>query len=85
MNESVLLAAFFFPAAAAVIIFFMKYLASVLQARSRLVQDQAYQELAGRAERAHADAATAIAAVGVELAEIRSRLAGIEKILRDVE
>lgn len=85
MTENVLLAAFFFPAAAAVIIFFMKYLASVLQVRSRLGQDQAYRELAGRAERAQADAAAAIAAVGVELADIRSRLSGIEKILRDVE
>ncbi len=77
MNENVFLAAFFFPAAAAVLIFFMKYVSAVLQARVRLGQDEAYRELATRATDSQAD----MAAV---LAEIQSRLATVEKILKDV-
>jgi hypothetical protein len=76
--ESIFLAAFFFPAAAAVLIFLMKYVSAVLQARVRLGQDEAYRELAAKAAGAQAEMAAA-------LAQIQSRLAGVEKILKDVE
>ncbi|HTZ70805.1 MAG TPA: hypothetical protein VMB71_09170 [Acetobacteraceae bacterium] len=77
MTENMIYAAFFFPAAAAVVIFFMKYWAAVLQARARLRQDEAYREVAARAAGAQAEIAAA-------LADMQSRLAGIEKILKDV-
>jgi hypothetical protein len=77
MNENIFLAATFFPAAAAVLIFFMKYVSSVLQARVRLGQDEAYREIAARAAAAQAATVTSLAA-------IQARLAGIEKILTDV-
>jgi hypothetical protein len=77
MNENVFLAASFFPASAAVLIFFMKYVSAVLQARVRLGQDEAYREIASKATAAQA-------AMGAALADIQSRLAGIEKILKDV-
>jgi hypothetical protein len=78
MNENVFLAAFFFPAAAAVIVFFMKYVSAVLQARVRLAQDEAYREIAAKAAAAQAEMAAS-------LAEIKSKLAAITKILKDVE
>ena len=78
-------AAFFFPAAAAVLIFLMKYTSAVLQARVRLGQDEAYREIAAKAAAAQAETAAALSAIGATLAEIQFRLAGVEKILKDVE
>lgn len=85
MSENVFFAAFFFPAAAAVIVFFMKYVSAVLQARVRLAQDEAYRAIAAQAATAQAETATAIAALGGTLADIQSRLAMLEKILKEVE
>ena len=83
--ESIFLAAFFFPAAAAVLIFLMKYVSAVLQARVRLGQDEAYRALATTAAASQAETATVLSAVSTTLAEIQSRLAVVEKILKDVE
>ena len=85
MTENMLYAAFFFPAAAAVLVFFMKYIAEILQARVRLAQDEAYRALAVQSSAAQAHAAAALAAFGTTLADIRSELTGITKILKDVE
>ena len=83
--ESIFLAAFFFPAAAAVLVFFMKYVSAVLQARVRLGQDEAYREIAAKAAVSQAEMAAALSSFGAALAEISSRLAVVEKILKDVE
>ncbi len=84
-NESILLAAFFFPSAAAVLVFFMKYVSAVLQARVRLGQDEAYRELAAKAAANQAEMTVTLSSFGTVLAEIQSRLAVVEKILKDVE
>jgi hypothetical protein len=78
MTEQAFFAAFFFPAAAVVLVFFMKYVSAVLQARVRLGQDEAYRELATKA-------ATAQTETAVALGQLQTRLAVIEKILKDVE
>jgi hypothetical protein len=83
-SESIFLAAFFFPCAAAVLVFFMKYVSAVLQARVRLGQDEAYRELAAKAAVTQGEMATALSSFSTVLAEIQSRLAGVEKILKDV-
>ncbi|MDP9009573.1 MAG: hypothetical protein M3N91_12855 [Pseudomonadota bacterium] len=85
MNENIFLAAFFFPAAAAVLVFFMKYVSAVLQARVRLGQDEAYREIAAKAAGAQTEMAAALSSFGPALAQIQSRLAVVEKILKDVE
>ena len=74
----------FFPCAAAVLVFFMKYVSAVLQARVRLGQDEAYRELAARAAGTQLSGSGA-SSFGPALAEIQSRLAVVEKILKDVE
>jgi len=84
-KESIFLAAFFFPAAAAVLIFFMKYLSEILQARVRLGQDEAYRALATQAATGQAKTVEALSNVGTALADIQTRLAVVEKILKDVE
>lgn len=78
MSENIFFAAFFFPSAAAVLIFGMKYIAAIKQAKVRLAQDEAYREIAAKAVAAQ----TATAAA---LADIQSRLAGLEKVLKEVE
>jgi hypothetical protein len=78
MTENAFYAAFFFPAAAVILVFFMKYVSAVLQARVRLAQDEAYRAIATQA-------ATAEAATAAALAEILSKLGGIERILKQVE
>jgi hypothetical protein len=83
--ESILLAAFFFPSAAAVLIFAMKYGSAVAQARVRLGQDEAYRGLAAKAAVTQGETAAALSSFGTVLAEIQSRLAVVEKILKDVE
>jgi hypothetical protein len=66
------------PAAAAVLVFFLKFTSAVLQARVRLGQDEAYRELAAKAATAHAEVAAA-------LGQIQTRIAVVEKILKDIE
>ena len=85
MSENAFLAAFFFPAAAAVLVFFMKYVSAVLQARVRLAQDEAYRELATQAAAGQAETAAALRSLSPVLADIQSRIAGVEKILKQVE
>jgi hypothetical protein len=85
MSENAFLAAFFFPAAAAVLVFFMKYVSAVLQARVRLAQDEAYREIAAKSVAAQAETAAALRSFGPSLADIQSRIASVEKILKDVE
>ena len=85
MSENAFFAAFFFPAAAAVLVFFMKYVSAVLQARVRLGQDEAYREIATKAATAQAETAAALFSFGKNLIEIQSRIAVVEKILKDVE
>ena len=83
--ESMFLAAFFFPAAAAVLIFLMKYVSAVLQARVRLGQDEAYRELAIKAIAGQAETLAALAGLSTTIDGIHTRLAVVEKVLKEVE
>ncbi|GGC69251.1 hypothetical protein [Undibacterium terreum] len=85
MYQDVFLAAFFFPAVAVVLVFFMKYVSAILQARVRLAQDEAYREIANKGVAAQAETAAAIASMTAMLADMQSRLTGVEKVLREVE
>jgi Tfp pilus assembly protein PilO len=68
-----------------VLISAMKYFSAARQARSRITGEDAYRELAKRATAAQFEAAATLASVQAELAEIRTRLASVEKILKEVE
>ncbi len=85
MSENIFFAAFFFPSVAAVMVFSMKYVSAILQARGRLRQDEAYRAIAAQAATAQAETATALSAFGAALAELRSELGAVVKILKDVE
>lgn len=78
MSENIFFAAFFFPSLAAVIIFGMKYASAILEAKVRLKQDDAYRDIAAKAAAAQAETAAT-------LAQVLARLAGLEKVLKEVE
>ncbi len=78
MSENAYFAFFFFPSLALVLIFGMKYVAAMVQAKAHHAHDEAYRELASKA-------ASAQAATEAALTSIQAQLAGLEKILKEVE
>lgn len=85
MSERVYLLTLCLPLATVLLVFAMRYVSAVQQAKARLANDEAYRQLAERAAAAQAEAATAFAAIQAALADVRSRLTAVEKILKDVE
>jgi Tfp pilus assembly protein PilO len=67
------------------IVFGMKYISAAYQARSRIADDEAYRKLAADAVTAQAGNAATLSAIQSELAELKTRTASVEKILKDVE
>lgn len=70
MSEHLYLLTICLPLGTVLLIFGMRYLAAVRQAKAQLDHNQAYRELAEKTQAA--------------LSDIRTRLDGIEKILKDV-
>ncbi len=67
------------------LVFGMKYFSAASQARSRLANENAYRELAQQAVAVQSDNAAALSSIQAELGQIRTRLAAVEKILKEVE
>lgn len=67
------------------LVFGMRYYSAVLQARARLESGEAYRQLAETAATTQSDTAASLAAIQATLADVRTRLAAVEKILKDVE
>ncbi|CAN5902617.1 hypothetical protein BH11PSE1_BH11PSE1_18480 [soil metagenome] len=65
-------------------VFGMRYFAIVTQARERVAQDNAYRLTAEKSVAAQAQTATALDAMSTTLADLRIRLAAVEKMLKDV-
>ena len=72
------------PLGAVVLVFGMRYVSVIVQAKSRLANDDAYRRIAETAASAEAATATALTAIGASLADAATRLTAIEKILKDV-
>ncbi|MDQ1813047.1 hypothetical protein RBA41_06985 [Massilia sp. CCM 9210] len=85
MSEHVFLITIGLPLATVLLIFGMKYFAAIQQAKARLASDEAYRQLAAQAAAAQTETAAALAAVNAHLAELKTRVAAVEKMLRDVE
>ena len=67
------------------LIFGMKYFFSARQAQQRLAHEGAYQELADKAATAQSTGAAALAKLENDVKEMKTKIAGIEKVLREVE
>jgi Tfp pilus assembly protein PilO len=85
MSTLVFLLTLTLPLITIVVVFAMRYFAIMQQAKASLAQQGQYRRLAETAIAAQADSATALAAIQVAMTELRGRLAGIEKVLKDVE
>jgi hypothetical protein len=66
------------------IVFAMRSVSAVVQARARLDQTETYRQLADKAAAAEATSATALTAIQEHLADVRTRLAAVEHILKAV-
>ena len=85
MSERVFLITISLPLATVLLIFGMRYLSVVLQARARLANDEAYRQLAEKTAASQAAAASALVSIDATLSELKARVAGIEKILKEVD
>ncbi len=85
MSESLYLLTICLPLGTILLIFGMRYLSAVQQAKARLANDEAYRQIAAKAAAAQAETATALSSIDAALADLRSRLAAVEKILKEVE
>ncbi len=68
-----------------ILVFGMKYLAAVRQAGLRLANEDGYRLLAERTARAQETSVELLAALKSSLGEIETRLAHVEKVLKQVE
>lgn len=84
MSEPLYVFSIILPFATILAVFGMKYLSAALQARSRAANDDAYRKLAADAVTAQSGNAASLSAIQSELAEIKTRMAAVEKILKEV-
>lgn len=73
------------PFATILVVFGMRYVSAVLQARARLANDDAYRLVAEKAATAETDTVVALSSIQAALADVRTRLTAVEKILKEVE
>lgn len=85
MPEHLYLISISMPFLTILLVFGMRYFALIRQARARLANDGAYQQIAERAVNAESGNATTLSSIEVSLADVRTRLTAIEKILKEVE
>lgn len=85
MSEHVYFLSIILPLVAIVFIFGMRYRAQVQQAQARLANDEAYRQLAEKAAATQAATASALASIDATLAELKTRLSGVEKVLKEVD
>lgn len=72
------------PLATVLIVFAMRYASAVQQAKARLANEGAYRQISETAAAAQAETAAALSAIQSTLAEVSTRLAAVEKILKEV-
>lgn len=84
MSEKVFLITISLPLLTIVLVFAMRYLSAVQQAKARLANDQAYQQIATTAVTAQANSAAALSDMAASLTDIKTRLATVEQILKQV-
>ena len=66
-------------------VFGMRYWSVLQQAKARLANEGAYRQMAERAAVAQAESAAALASIQAAIADVRTRLISVEKILKEVE
>jgi hypothetical protein len=85
MHEHVYLLTIGLPLLTILLVFGMRYYAAVQQAKARLADEGAWRGIAEKAAAAQAETASALVSINDTLLELRSRMAAVEKILKEVE
>ncbi len=85
MSEHIYLLTIFLPLGTILLVFGMKYFSAFHQARVRLGEDYVYRQMAEKAISNQSETAATLAAMQDALADLRMRLAAIEKVLKEVE
>jgi hypothetical protein len=67
------------------LIFGMKYFAAIQQAKARLANDDAYRQLAAQTLASQTEIAGRLAGLEANLLDAKTRLASVEKMLKEVE
>ena len=85
MSATIYLLTLCLPLGTVLLVFAMRYVSAVQQAKARLANDEAYRKIAETAATAQSETAAALASIGAALADVRTRLTAVEKILKEVE
>jgi hypothetical protein len=85
MSENIFLLTLGLPLAAIVAVFAMRAMAAVKQAKLRFDNDEQYRRIAETSAAAQAETAAALKSLNASLADVQSRLAQVEKVLKEVE
>jgi Tfp pilus assembly protein PilO len=84
MQEHVFLLTIGFPLVTLIVIFAMKYFSATQQAKARLANDEAYRQMAAQMATTQAETSAGLASMNATLAEVRTRLTALEKLLKEV-
>jgi Na+-transporting methylmalonyl-CoA/oxaloacetate decarboxylase gamma subunit len=85
MSESLYLLSISLVLMTILLIFGMRAFSAVQQAKVRIESDEAYRQIAEKAVAAASENTTALSSIQAALADVRTRLTAIEKILKEVE
>jgi Tfp pilus assembly protein PilO len=84
MSAPVYLTTIILIVGAVVVVFGMRYLALSKQAKAKLADGQGWRQVAEQAAAAQAHTASTLASMQASLAEVSTRLASVETLLKDV-
>lgn len=84
MKEHVYLITLLIIFGTVILVFGMRAFASVQQAKARIASENAHRHAADNTATVQADMAAALAAIQASLQDMNTRLASVEKLLKDV-
>jgi len=85
MSESLYLLSISLVLVTILLVFGMRYFSTIQQANVRIESDAAYRQIAEKAVASASENTTALASIQAALADVRTRLTAIEKVLKEVE
>jgi predicted negative regulator of RcsB-dependent stress response len=85
MSESLYLLSISLVLVTILLVFGMRAFSAVQQAKVRNESDEAYRQIAEKAVAAASENTTALASIQAAMADVRTRLTAIEKVLKEVE
>jgi hypothetical protein len=85
MSASIYLLTICLPLVTILLVFGMRSYATIQQAKAHLANDNAYRQVAEQAAAAQAETVRRLTSIDATLTDLKSRLATVEKVLKEVE